>query len=180
VPRSRQNLVVLLIAFAAGAAMFILWRLQRAPYPWERPESSVAPSPTVTSNAAWLKAREEQADQTVWAKEMLAQQCGRVFESLWDSVNASTNKLETVAKWNPAEVVLGDWRTPQLLPHGIEIHDSRSASGGRLSPAQWSEWVSQFGSAGWQLDNIEFRHNRFDVDARGQPAQSRFYFAARL
>jgi len=34
-----------------------------------------------------------------------------------------------------------------------------------------------FASDGWQLENIEFRHNRFDP---GENRQSHFYFAARL
>ena len=93
--------------------------------PWEQPGASASPNATVTSNALWLKAREDQADQTVWAKEMLAEKCGSVFESLWDAVNASSNKLETLGNFGAGEIVLADWAAPQLLPHEVEIRDSR-------------------------------------------------------
>ncbi|HXT41453.1 MAG TPA: hypothetical protein VN887_15715, partial [Candidatus Angelobacter sp.] len=44
-----------------------------------------------------LEAREQKMDQTVWAKEREAEECGRTFESLWDALNAATNKLELIA-----------------------------------------------------------------------------------
>jgi hypothetical protein len=40
--------------------------------------------------------------------------------------------------------------------------------------------VEQLGHDGWHVNNIEFRHDRFETDERGQPRQSHFYFAARL
>src|SRR5262249_6176723 len=54
------------------------------------------------------------------------------------------------------------------------------AEGFELSASEWNPWVEHFSQEGWQLDNIEFRHNRFDVDEHGQPSRSHFYFAARL
>jgi len=33
---------------------------------------------------ARLEAKEKKVAETVWAKEILAQECGRTFESLWD------------------------------------------------------------------------------------------------
>ena len=50
-----------------------------------------------------LEARENKLNTTVWAKEILAEQCGQVFESLWDSLNAATNKLSVVATFSVAK-----------------------------------------------------------------------------
>jgi len=149
------------------------------PFPWESNDSAIRGSGDPAERGQWLEAREKAADEGVWRQEMLAQRCGRTFESLWDSVNRATNKLSVVARFPLGEIVLGDWRPPKVLPHGIELH--KAAQPGRsLSSEEWQRWIENFASEGWQLQNIEFRHNRFEPDERGLPKQSRFYFAARL
>jgi len=161
-----------------GAYLWFI-RFANAPYPWEKadPRSQLAPS--LVARRAWLEARENEANKTIWAKEMLAQICSRRFESLWDSINASTNKLALIAEFSSNEILLGKWAPPQSLPHGIELRQA-IGPGPMLSTTQWRDWVQQLGHDGWQLDNIEFRHDRFDTDENGQPWKSHFYFAARL
>src|SRR5262249_47624159 len=126
-----------------------------------------------------LEAREKEADNTIWAKEILAQNCGRRFESLWDSINSSTNKLTLVAEFPASEVVLGEWSSPEALPHGIELRRA-VGSGTTLSAGEWRQWVEQLAHEGWELNSIEFRHDQFDTDEKGEPRQSHFYFASRL
>ena len=43
---------------------------------------------------AELEAKENALDQKVWAKERLAEQCGQLFESLWDLVPPSGPKAK--------------------------------------------------------------------------------------
>ena len=126
-----------------------------------------------------LEAREKRADETAWAKEIVAQECGRVFESLWDSLNAATNKFELLASFPVGEVILGDWRSSEDLVHGIELRASRGA-GAALSPSEWRRLLEDFARDGWQIEHVEFRHNRFDLDAAGRPERSGFYFSAHL
>lgn len=129
--------------------------------------------------AAALEARERRADETVWAKEMLAQRCGEVVESFWDSLNAATNKLALAAQFPVGQVVLGVWDQPKPMPHQIELRAS-TRPGPVLTGGAWKGFVEQFQRAGWELHQCEFRHNQFDVDARGQAVRSRFYFSAHL
>ena len=50
-------------------------------------DSAGAKTQPSLNRSAQLEAQETQMDQTVWAKEMLAQQCGRIFETLsWPEV----------------------------------------------------------------------------------------------
>ena len=126
-----------------------------------------------------LEAKENELNKTVWAKEMLAEECGRTFESLWDSLNAATNKLSLIASFPVGGVVLGKWNTPQTLPHGIELR-APDGPGPALSAGEWRHLVEEFERAGWQLAQTEFRHNFFDTDETGQARQSRFYFSAHL
>src|SRR5690349_1592046 len=126
-----------------------------------------------------LEARERKMDQTVWAKEREAEDCGRTFETLWDALNASTNKLELVAAFPVGEFVPGNWSQAKSLPHGIELRES-AGSAPALSAGAWRNWVEGYERAGWQLVQTEFRHRQFDTDEAGRPRQSRFYFRADL
>ena len=165
----------LLLLLGAG---LMLARFTHTPFPWEASNTAdQSEGPLATINS--LEIREREADKTVWAKEMLAQRCGRIFESLWDSVNAATNKLSLLAAFPVSEIVLGSWGLPRSLPHGIELRQP-TGSGRRLSAGEWRSWVESFARAGWQLDNLEFRYVRFDTDSSNLPWQSHFYFAARL
>jgi hypothetical protein len=161
------------------AACLLLRHLARKPFPWEFSDSRPDPFQERAERLRQLEAREKQADNTIWAKEVLAQNCGRRFEALWDSLNASTNKLSLIAEFPANEVVLGEWGTPEALPHGIELRHA-VRSGPALSAGEWRQWVEHLAHEGWELVNIEFRHDRFETDEKEEPSQSHFYFAARL
>jgi hypothetical protein len=174
-----KNGLLVLIVFTIGTGLLLRW-LYDVRFPWTRSDDSAnSISKEISAQRAWLQAREDEADKTVWSKELLAQSCGRVFESLWDSVNASTNKLAVIARFPVSEIVLGKWTQPKAPGHGIELREplGRDAT---LGASEWPRFIENFVSDGWQLENLEFRHNRFDTDANGQPRESHFYFAARL
>jgi hypothetical protein len=163
----------MLLLLGAG---LLLARFTRTPFPWEA--SNIAnQNERPPSNS--LENRERETDETVWAKEMLAQRCGRTLESLWDAVNAATNKLSLLAAFPVSEMLISTWGQPRPLPHGIELRQP-TGPGRTLSASEWRPWVEKFAHEGWQLDNLEFRHVRFDTDNGGLPWQSHFYFAARL
>lgn len=131
------------------------------------------------ARAAWLEAREARAAATVWAPEKLAQACGRTFDDFWDALNAASDKFAVAARFPFKELQLGRGLEPQRLPHGIELTES-AGPGGTLSPAAWRRWLRGQERAGWRLAQAEFRHNRFETNASGQPRQSTFYFSAHL
>jgi|ERR1041385_2955678 hypothetical protein len=160
---------------SVGTALLLIW-LNRS-FPWEQVGSQSEPQ--AATAASRLQAREDEADKTVWAPEILAEKCGRVFESIWDSINASTNKLGVIASIDAKEFGLGRWGPGQPLSHGILLFESAGA-GSVLRREEWSRFIENFATAGWRLDNVEFRHNRFDIDRTGQGCVSHFYFAARL
>jgi len=69
--------------------------------------------------------------------------------------------------------------TAKTLPHGIKLREA-IGPGPTLSQDQWRQQIAEFVQAGWQLDSIEFRHNRFDTDENGQPRQKSFLFRCAL
>lgn len=210
---------ILVILATLGMAILLWFAIP--PFLWETGSEDNTSGGT-TGQGAWLEAREKAADDGMWRAEMLAQACGRTFESLWDAVNQSTNKLDLIADFplgvavssadqrrsltRPAdtlsptrgegkgerarslekaritsgvEILLPHWQEPRSLPHGILFREPAGV-GPTLTHGQWQQQIQQFAQDGWQLENLEFRHNRFELDDQGAPKQSRFYFAARL
>ena len=136
-------------------------------------------NPALVSQLASLEAQERSLNESLWATEILAQHHGQVFETLWDAVNVASNKLDLLAEFPLGEILLGDWSTTNLLPHGIEVRLAR-APGPRLSADEWKPWVQRFRDDGWHLGELEFRHLRFEPAEGGEPLESTFYFAAQL
>ncbi|HKS37799.1 MAG TPA: CRTAC1 family protein [Verrucomicrobiae bacterium] len=171
-------LVSLLALLSIGAAVFLVRTRRESSSPDDSATISGSIGQRIAAQFTAFEAKERQVDETLWAPEILAQECARTFESLWDSLNASTNKLILAASFPVGEIVLGKWN-PRWLPHGIELRESAGA-GRVLSYDGWRRFVEEWESAGWQLTQMEFRHNRFETDEAGQPRQSRFYFSAHL
>jgi enediyne biosynthesis protein E4 len=136
-------------------------------------------SPELAADIARIEKREQGIRETVWAKEILAQKCGQRFETLWDSLNASTNKWTVVRQCSLGEIILPGQNSPQVLPHRIELREP-TGPGRACSPSEWQQLIGELESAGWTIIQAEFRHNRFDTDESGQPRQSTFYFSAHL
>lgn len=172
-------LAILFALLSVGAVLFLVRSRRESPGAAESTNINRGISPELAAEVARLEARERRVAETVWAPEILAQECGRTFESLWDSINAATNKLSLAASFPVGEIVLGKWNAPQTLPHGIQLREPAGA-GRVLSADEWRRFVEESESAGWQLAQTEFRHNRFESDEAGQPRQSRFYFSAHL
>ncbi|MEW6159459.1 MAG: VCBS repeat-containing protein, partial [Verrucomicrobiota bacterium] len=175
---SKSIALIVLIAAILG---FLFWRLK--PFSelvvanWADATNRL--SPELLQELAQLEARERRIAQTVWAKELLAQKCGRVFEQLWDNLNASSNKLQTLLSFPCDQLVLGQWEQIKHLAHGIEWRESKG-QGRVLTSAEWRASLDQWQTEGWRLDRIEFRHTQFETDDAGKPRQSQFYFAAHL
>lgn len=135
--------------------------------------------PKLVSQLTALEAREKQADETVWAKDLLAGECGLTFDHLWDSLNRTTNKLAVAANWLAAEIIPPRWGPPRTVAPEIQVRESEGVAA-PWNTNQWRALLGDLESAGWQLAQMEFRHVRFDTDLAGRPAQSRFYFSAHL
>ena len=99
-----MRVLPLLLLIAATVSALVLFQQLSVPPPALAPVA--APPNTVERISAELAAelttieqKERSIAETVWAKELLAEDCGRTFESLWDSLNAASNKLEVAASF---------------------------------------------------------------------------------
>ena len=176
--RLRNLLILLFVLLLLGVALRVGFQ-QRPSAAADSADPTGLVSQALVDQFMSLEARENELDKTVWAKEILAEQCGQVFESLWDSLNAATNKLDVVASFSAGELTVGNFSSTQRVAHGIELRDS-SGAGPTWPAPEWRRFVQESQAAGWQCERVEFRHNQFATDDAGRPRQSHFYFSAHL
>ena len=176
---TRPLSLLLLLLMVLGGGVWLAGRRGVSMLPAASPTGGEDLERANALRVARLEARERKIDQTVWTKEILAESCGAVFEALWDRLNATTNKWPVLAAFPVTEVVLPRWQAPQSLAAGISFYLPAGLAS-PLNQAAWQRHINGFRRAGWQLEQVEFRHTRFDTDAAGRPAQSRFSFSAHL
>src|SRR5690242_11962809 len=81
-------------------------------------------SADVLAEVLQIEAEERQADETYWAKEMIAQRCGAVIDRFWDAINAATNstkRWEVIQGLSVQQVILGRWKNFERKSHNIEV-----------------------------------------------------------
>jgi hypothetical protein len=176
------------IIFAVLVAVAIMFALAIAFWPRPR-EVSIDykmpgnPGPKIAAaQAAVIERRERVIDQTIWRKEIQAEEYGRVFENSWDALNAATNKWDIVHGLTFDNLTLPDWTAQEDLGHGIKRWKPNANPETRhlVSYDNWRQLLDEWRRAGWQIMQCEFRHNAFDPQTNDVPAKSRFYFSAHL
>ena len=168
-----------LFAGSLPAAVLAGWiRLQFGGNPDVSDQCELPPAIQLSNQVRQLRLREQRAADSVWAPEILAQRCGRTVEAIWDEINDAEDKLARVAELNLGTVLVGWWRLAKTKRlHGIEIY-RRAGEDSPLPPSEWTSWVRGFWEAGWRLEWIEFRHQRFLVN--GNHGFLRNFYASHL
>src|SRR2546427_644161 len=101
---SAQRLMILLLLLVT---LLLVWLVRQQAFGPRSAMDTNSLGDELVARFQALQARENEADRTVWAKELLAEKCGQVFEALWDSLNAATNKLLLLESFPIGEVVVG-------------------------------------------------------------------------
>lgn len=184
-PSDKKSICRVIAFVAVAGAIFILVCVFIARHLW-----SQAPNYTVdykipgnpqskidAGKAAAIDRREKMIEQTIWAKELVAEKHGRVFEDLWDALNAATNKFEALATFGFETLTYPKWNGAEKLPHDIK-RLAPNGSSQTISRAEFQLLLQKCAVEGWQLMQCEFRHNAFDLSTNNAPARSRFYFSA--
>ncbi len=146
---------------------------------WFGHEKRRARSAVPPANALqMLEAFEEQAAQKYWAPEIEAEKYGRIIEQLWDDLNASTNRLDFLAKFELTTLTLSRYAASIALPHEIFLWNPAGPK--QVLPLEgWKQLLRAAQLAGWDLAQCEFRHIGFTNTGAAAPG-SRFYFSAHL
>ena len=137
------------------------------------------PEENLPARLASIEASEQQANETVWASEIDAQQHGAVFDALWDQINRSTNRWHTLGAFPFERLIPPVFDDSRPLGHGISEWESASA-GDYLDSNGCRSSLQRFASQGWVLDQMEIRHIGFERGQGSDQAQSFFAVSGHL
>ena len=174
-PRMKR-LAALLVVLLVCIGMLAVQRRYRA-YLARKPAGPAALiSPELLAQFTAIESREHHLDETTWAKERRAEECGSVFDALWDELNRATNKLDLLGSFPVGELVLGKYTTPQTLPHSIQVWQPVEPQANWLQ-GEWQQFLAAKERDGWRLAHVEFRQRAFDSN-KNEPDRSQFSFRA--
>jgi enediyne biosynthesis protein E4 len=139
-------------------------------------------SPTRTTfptNALQMLADfEEQAAMNFWKAELVAEERGRIVETLWDKINHSTNKLaELESGFSPGELKLPVFSGGRAAPHKIRIFEERQSQ--TVSATEWRDLLRKYQLEGWELAACEARFVEMS-SAKTAVSPGIFYLSAHL
>src|SRR5260221_520535 len=174
-PLKRFATLLALLLVAIG--LLIITRKRSSFLHPSSPVRTEAIDPQVLARFSALEARENQADETVWAKERRAEELGYIFDSLWGALNQATNKLQVLASFPIREITIPKFGAAQKMAHDIEAFAPEGREPAWSQP-QWQRFLAASEQAGWRLEQLEFRQRSFETNSAGDIGQSRFYFRA--
>lgn len=120
----------------------------------------------MTQRVLALETQRNQFDQTVWAKELLAQKHEALFIRLWDDLRAQTNFIDVLAKFPFDELRLGTWSEPVMIEHKIARRRLEPPME-RLNHETFQQQLAKLQSQGLRLEQSEWRQARFAVATDG-------------
>jgi len=174
-PRMKR-LMALLVVLLVCLVMLQLQRRHRAAQQKSNSPAALI-SPELLAQFTAIETHEQQLDELTWAKERRAEQCGAIFDALWDQLNRATNQFDPLASFPVGELVVRKYDMPQELPDGLQLRQPLQAEGVWLQ-GEWQQFLATTKRDGWRLDHVEFRHLNFNTDTNGAPQTSRFSFRA--
>ena len=122
----------------------------------------------VMQQVAAIEAKHRQWDATVWADEMTARQYGEVAIQIWDNLRAGLDPFQLLGGMPFREMQLGQAQPAEKWEAGIRR--VRLAKGGPTwSAEQFTRALGRWKTAGWQLEQSEWRHRRFDTHSNDGP-----------
>jgi hypothetical protein len=110
-----------------------------------------------------VESRENELDQTVWAKELLAEKCEDVFIRLWDELRGQEDRFSILEKFDFGQLVLGNATAPEVREWGIKVIRFESQER-RITKQDWRQWLLESRAQGYEIEETEWRHPRFDPD----------------
>src|SRR5688572_3627768 len=175
-PRWRSIAVGGLLLFGAMAAVLVLRDRRTESPPRMQNQSTERINSELANAVIALEAREQELRDTLWRPEILAQECGRTVEELWDALNRSTNKLQTAGSFELGEITIGNLNLTNLWAHGF-VETTSTGKGVRVD---WQELLRKSASNGWVLEQCEFAHHQFATNSARGSRQSKYEISAHL
>ena len=167
--RPGRVLALVLAVLLVVAAVVLLTPREPPPSPAPKPSRDGGlVNEQVMRQVAVIEAKHRQWDATVWADEMIARRYGEVAIQIWDNLRAGADPFQLLGGMPFREMQLGQAQPAESWESGIRR--VRLAKGGPTwSAEQFIRALGRWKAAGWQLQQCEWRHRRFDPRADGGP-----------
>jgi hypothetical protein len=172
-----KRLMALLVVLAVSIALLIVQRRHKALQSNRSAGQASLISPELLAQFTGIENREQQIDETIWAKERRAEEYGSTLDSLWDDFNRASNRFDVLASFPVGELVVSKYGPSQTEIDQIQVWHPTPTEVTWLQ-AEWQGYLARTERAGWRLDHIEFRQRSFTPASGSMPDQSRFSFRA--
>jgi hypothetical protein len=146
----------------------------------QKPQEKVSDQPTpfngsVDSSVDYrqlnsLLDQRKRLDDTVWAKEVLAQEYEEVIVDLWDELRAAKDKSDVLATFPFERISFGEEAEEQPLDSGV-LFSTFSGNSIKLDHDDWKSLLGEFRDDGFKLAQSEWHHAKFYPEG-DQPARS--------
>ena len=113
-----------------------------------------------------LETKQAQEDQTIWAKELQAQQHEQVFIKLWDELRTSENFVSVCERFLQGDIAMGTLSEPVNVGHAILRRHLENPTR-RLGREEWLKLLRDWKEMGFRLEQSEWRHARFVTETNG-------------
>lgn len=140
---------------------------------------SVVVTPEVLAKYRDLEVRHHEMDQTVWAKDLLAERHEEAFVELWDQLNHANEAFAVLRQFSFGELRLGTPKTEPDLPQGIHVL-RLSEPAEKLSPTDFQTRLARWQEEGWGLENSEWRLRQFRPGSNSVPCTGLISFSANV
>lgn len=149
----RVALGAVLLAIIGWAVWFGISRTPRA-------RKQLTPEQFITNALATLIQSEAEEAGKYWGPELISEPYRKDIDALWDRINRSTNKLETLGSASVGELRMPILSPPIAMPWAISM--TTPTGGDRpFTSVAWRAWLHERISEGWELAQCEFRANGF-------------------
>ena len=120
-----------------------------------------------TEESADIQAKREQRDTTVWKAEAAAEAYGESIAKFWGSLREAESPLQVFRTFSLGSVEKPNWTLNQRHPQGVFefIHQAPRSGIQLLKSYQLQTMVNDFEQQGYQLDQFDFRHSGFELQA---------------
>ncbi|HYG75046.1 MAG TPA: CRTAC1 family protein [Planctomycetota bacterium] len=115
---------------------------------------------------AELEKKISQLNETLWSKEVKAQQHEETIIRFWDDLRAAKDRYTIVKDLPLEQIKLADLGEPMKLPLNIERLPLQP-NVQTLNEQQWHVLLDQFKTQGYEIIETEWHQSQFDIEADG-------------
>jgi len=132
----------------------------RSQSPFRTAEGDSLVDQEVARQVTAIEAEQRQLDETVWAKELLAEKHEAIFIKLWDDLRTNEDSFSVFEKFAFGELLLGTAAGPVSGENGIsEAHFGKPIQS--LTADSWRQLLTKLKQQSYWLEQSEWRHPQF-------------------